>query len=75
MINDIVQLYRAVHAEVPGATVDEISAAMRAYPGADANTVALAIWEARPDEDEDEDDDDEAESRAARLAFRDRNVK
>ena len=53
MIDRIVELYRAVHAEVPDATLDELRAVITANPAADVNSLALAIWAARPCDDAD----------------------
>ena len=58
MIDHIVELYRAVPAEVPDATLDELRAVITANPNADVNSLALAIWAARPCDDEDAMGDD-----------------
>jgi hypothetical protein len=51
MIDRIVELYRAVHREVPEATVDEITTAMLDSPSSPASELAMAIRAARTEND------------------------
>lgn len=58
MIDKILALFNAVHAEVPDATADEISAVIRERPDATPKQLALEIYANRPADPDPEPDYD-----------------